>query len=108
LIKKYVGVGGTAALVERMSFAILIGPVNLHYLAAVAASFIAATAVNYVLSTRFVFVRGLHPTHRELLLLYLVSTIGLFVNLLLMSFMVGFISFPAMPAKIMATGIVFF
>ena len=105
---KYVGVGGTAALVEWTSFAVLIGPVQLHYLTAVTASFFAATAVNYVLSTRFVFVRGRHPAHKELYLLYLVSAIGLFMNLLLMSFFVGRLSLPAMPAKIAATGIVFF
>ncbi len=105
---RYVGVGGTAALVEWMSFAFLIGPPQLHYLAAAAASFIVATAVNYVLSTRFVFVRGRHPAHKELFLLYLVSAIGLVINLLLMSFFVGRLSFSAMPAKITATGIVFF
>ena len=105
---KYVGVGGTAALVEWTIFAFLIGPMLLHYLAAVAVSFIAATAVNYVLSVRFVFVRGRHPTHKELFLLYLVSAIGLFMNLFLMSFFVGSLFFPAMPAKIAATGVVFF
>ena len=49
-----------------------------------------------------------HPAHRELLPLYLVSAVGLVLNLILMSFLVGLFSFPAMPAKIMATGIVFF
>lgn len=105
---KYVGVGGTAALVEWTSFALLVGPVRLHYLAAVTVSFIIATAVNYVLSARFVFVRGRHPAHKELILLYLVSAIGLLLNLLLMTLFVGHMSTPALPSKIEATGIVFF
>ena len=105
---KYVGVGGSAALVEWSSFALLIGPAHLHYLAAVAVSFLGATAVNYVLSARFVFVRGRHPAHKELFLLYLVSAIGLVLNLILMSFFVGYLSIHAMPAKIASTGIVFF
>jgi putative flippase GtrA len=105
---KYVGVGGTAALVEWLSFALLIGPAHFHYLLAVTVSFITATAVNYVLSASFVFVRGRHPTHKEIILLYLASTIGLLMNLLLMLFFVGFLSIPAMPAKIAATGVVFF
>ena len=105
---KYVGVGGTAALVEWTSFALLVGPVHLHYLAAVIVSFIIATAVNYVLSARFVFVRGRHPAHKELVLLYLVSAIGLILNLLLMTLFVGHLSTSAMLAKIESTGIVFF
>lgn len=105
---KYVGVGGSAALVEWTSFGLLIKTAHLHYLPAVVVSFLGATAVNYTLSTRFVFVRGRHSTHKELFLLYLVSAIGLLINLLLMSLFVGRLSFPAMPAKIAATGIVFF
>jgi putative flippase GtrA len=105
---KYVGVGGTAALVEWASFAFLIGTAHIHYLAAVVISFILATSVNYLLSGRFVFVRGRHPAHKELFLLYLVSAVGLVLNLLLMSLFVGLWSIPAMPAKIAATGIVFF
>jgi putative flippase GtrA len=105
---KYVGVGGSAALVEWSSFALLIGPAQLHYLTAVTLSFLTATAVNYVLSARFVFVRGRHPAHKELFLLYLVSAIGLVLNLLFMSFFVGHLSIHAMPAKIASTGMVFF
>lgn len=105
---KYVGVGGTAALVEWSSFGLLIGLARLHYLIAVAISFIVATGVNYILSGRFVFVRGRHPVHKEFFLLYLVSAIGLVLNLILMSLFVGFLSAPAMPAKIISTGIVFF
>jgi putative flippase GtrA len=87
---------------------LLIEAAQIHHLAAVIISFIAATAVNYVLCTRFVFVRGRHPAHRELLLLYLVSAVGLMLNLLLMSLLVGLWSMRAVPAKIAATGIVFF
>jgi putative flippase GtrA len=105
---KYVGVGGAAALVEWTSFALLVGAARIHYLAAVIISFILATAVNYLLSGRFVFVRGRHPAHKELLLLYLVSAIGLFLNLILMTLFVGLWSIHPMPAKIAATGFVFF
>jgi putative flippase GtrA len=105
---KYAGVGGMAALVEWTCFGLLIGPLRVHYLIAVVIGFTAATGVNYVLSSRFVFVRGRHRAHKELFLLYLVSAIGLFMNLILMSFFVGLLSLPAMPAKMAATGIVFF
>jgi putative flippase GtrA len=105
---KYVVVGGTAAIVEWSSFALLIGAARLHYLIAVSVSFIAATAVNYILSSRFVFERGRHPAHKEIVILYLVSSLGLVMNLLLMSLFVGRLGLHAMPAKIAATGVVFF
>jgi putative flippase GtrA len=104
---KYVGVGGVAALVEWTGFALLIGPAHFYYLVAVTISFIIATAVNYLLSARYVFVRGRHPAHKELMLLYLVSAIGLIMNLLLMTLFVGHLSISIMPAKIASTGIVF-
>jgi hypothetical protein len=63
---KYIAVGGTAIRVEWTSFASLIGPARLHYLIAVTVSFITATAVNYVLSDRFILVRGRHPAYKEL------------------------------------------
>ena len=105
---KYVGVGGTAALVEWTTFALLIKAARVHYLAAATISFVLATAVNYLLSVLFVFVRGRHPAHKELILLYVVSAIGLFLNLLLMSLFVGVFAMQAMPSKIAATGIIFF
>jgi putative flippase GtrA len=79
-----------------------------HYLAAVTVSFVLATAVNYLLSALFVFVRGRHPAHKELLLLYAVSVIGLFMNMLLMLLFVGLFAMQKMPSKIAATGIIFF
>jgi len=105
---KYVGVGGTAALVEWTTFALLIKAARVHYLAAATISFVLATAVNYLLSVLFVFVRGRHPAHKELILLYAVSAIGLFLNLLLMSLFVGVFAMQKMPSKIAATGIIFF
>jgi len=106
-LTKYVFVGGTAALVEWSSFACVLSLAHLHYLAAVSLSFIVATAVNYILSSRFVFMRGRHPAHKEFILLYFVSAIGLIANLLLMMLFVGLLAVPAMSAKIASTGIVF-
>jgi putative flippase GtrA len=105
---QYLGVGGTAAAVEWSSFASIMRVYQQHYLAAVAVSFLFATAVNYVLSARFVFIRGRHTAYREMLLLYGVSAVGLTLNLFLMSLFVGRLSVHPMIAKIGATGVVFF
>ena len=52
---KYVAVGGAAALVEWTSFAVLVGPLHFHYLAAVFVNFITAAMINFVLSAQFLF-----------------------------------------------------
>lgn len=105
---KYGGVGGVAAIVEWTSFGMLISMVHVFYLTAVILSFIVATATNYVLSSRLVFVRGRHSPFKEVFLLYLVSAVGLLFNLILMSLLVGSLGMHAMPAKIISTGLVFF
>jgi putative flippase GtrA len=105
---KYGGVGGIAAVVEWTCFGMLVGTAHVFYLTAVVISFIAATATNYVLSSRLVFVRGRHSPFKEVFLLYLVSAAGLFFNLILMSLFVGFLGMHAMTAKIISTGLVFF
>jgi putative flippase GtrA len=105
---KYGGVGGVAAIVEWTSFGMLIGAAHVFYLTAVVLSFILATATNYLLSSRLVFVRGRHSPFKEVLLLYLVSAAGLLFNLILMSLLVGLLGMHAMLAKVMSTGLVFF
>jgi len=103
---KYTAVGGTAALVEWSSFFIFHYKIELHYLIAVLCSFILATAVNYLLSIQFVFTRGKHAPHKEAFLVYLVSGVGLALNMGLMWWFVGILSFNAMISKVTATGIV--
>ena len=105
---KYTGVGGASAIVEWASFAIMVGGAHIFYLTGVVVSFMAATATNYLLSSRFVFVRGRHAPVKEVFLLYAVSAIGLVFNLLLMSVFVGLLGIHAMAAKITSTGLVFF
>lgn len=103
---RYVGVGGTAALVEWSSFYVCHYLIGIHYLVAVVLAFILATAANYLLSIVFVFTRGRHTPHVEAFLVYLVSGIGLLLNMLLMYLFHGVFLINAMMAKVAATGIV--
>lgn len=105
---QYVGVGGTAAIVEWISFALFNNLLSLHYSYAVLLSFMVATTVNYFLCKKFVFNKGRYSLQTEALLLYLVSGLGLGLNLLFMWYFVGVKGFPAVPSKIFSTGIVFF
>ena len=57
-IFRYAGVGATAATVDFLIFAVFAKLLNFNYLAVGAVGFIIATTINYFLSVRFVFERG--------------------------------------------------
>ncbi|CAN0474265.1 unnamed protein product, partial [Laminaria digitata] len=79
--KRYLVVGGLSALADWTVFATLLYGLDLHYIAAGTISFILATGLNYYLSVRFVFRAGSRCPRRAMMLVYLVSTVGIVINL---------------------------
>lgn len=104
---KYFVVGGLAALTEWLLFAVIVYYVHWHYMPAAIISFVLATAVNYVLSLIIVFNRGRHSLHREVLLVYIVSGIGLMINVAVLALLVKSANGHIIAAKIGATGVAF-
>ena len=101
--------GGAAACVDIGLFMLFAQGLGLPYLRVAAASFVAATLVNYFLSVRFVFVSGARFTRRwEMLLVFVVSAIGLAINQLILAACVEMAHAPLLVAKLAATGVVFF
>ncbi len=108
-IARYFLVGGAAACVDIGLFMLLAQSAGMPYQAAAAASFLLATLVNYVLSVRFVFVSGARFGRKsELALVYAVSAAGLAINALVLWAGVEAAGLPLLPAKLAATGLVFF
>src|SRR5215212_3811485 len=81
-IARYFVVGGIAALLDFGLFGILLFAFGKQYwFGAAAISFVAATAINYVLSIKIVFSQGVRFSRtNEILLVFLVSFVGLGVN----------------------------
>ena len=81
-IARYFVVGGTSAAIDFALFGILVlalGKAN--WFAAAAASFVVATAFNYMLSIRMVFPAGVRFARaHEVMLVFLVSAVGLAFN----------------------------
>ena len=103
----YLCIGGTAALIEWGCFYGLNHWLNINYLLATALAFMFSTLCHYVLGNIFVFNSGTrYERKKELSLVFLVSTIGLLFNLLLMGLFVGFFAWNAMTAKVAASAIV--
>ena len=108
-IARYFLVGGTAALIDISFFFVFAKLIGWNYLAVATAGFAIATCANYLLSVRWVFESGVRfSKSQELLLVYLVSAIGLAVNLLVLFVLVDGLQVELMLSKIAATGSVFF
>jgi putative flippase GtrA len=104
----YFVVGGISALVDIAFFFVFAKLAGLHYLGVATVGFILATLLNYFLSIRMVFTSGVRFSRRhEIALVYLVSAVGLAVNLLVLYLAVDALGLELMLSKVMATGSVF-
>jgi putative flippase GtrA len=104
---RYGVVGGVAALTEWAVYALFLYTLGFNYLVAALVAFVVATAVNYVLSLRFVFRGGRHRRLKEATLVYVVSTIGLGINLSVLYICVAQLGMHEMISKIIGTGFAF-
>ncbi len=108
-IGRYFVVGGLAACVDIGLFMLFAQHYGLPYLRVAAATFVAATLVNYLLSVRFVFVSGVKYRRRwEIALVFAVSAVGLALNQAILALAVEAARMGLLPAKLAATGVVFF
>ena len=113
-IVSYFCVGGCAAIVEWLVFAVLTNILKINYLTATIMAFIISTAVNWALGRILTFRNSSAYNGKALLegiLIYAVSGVGLGFNLGLMYCFVTLLkmntSIKKVLAKIIATGIVF-
>lgn len=104
--KAYFLVGGLCALVDFLLFGVFL-EFGAHYLLAASISFVLATALNFVLSIRYVFPDGGRPRHHELVLVYIASAIGISVNLAVLAVSVELIGLHPLIGKVAGTGAAF-
>lgn len=108
-IVRYFLVGGAAACVDIGLFTLFARQLGWAYQPVAAASFVAATFVNYALSVRYVFESGRRFTRRwEIALVYGVSGVGLALNAAILWAGVEIARADLLAAKLAATGMVFF
>ena len=109
LLTRYFVVGGISALIDIGFFFIFAKIAGWNYLLIASAGFIFATFINYLLSIRWVFESGIRFTKsKEILLIYLVSAMGLTLNLLVLFALVDCLDIELMISKLIATASVFF
>ena len=107
-LTRYLGVGGAAAVVDISLFAWFAGRLGYNYFVVGCFTFILATAVNYLLSVRFVFESGIRfARHHEVLLVFAISTVGLALNQAVLYLGIGVLEMDLVLSKLVATGAVF-
>lgn len=108
-ISKYFFVGGTAAIVDIGLFFIFAKYLQFPYLAVGFGTFILATFVNYYLSIKYVFESETRfKRHKEITLIYIVSTLSLTLNLFLLYCFHELLYIEVGLSKIIVTGLLFF
>ena len=106
--KRYLVVGGVSALADWSVFAVMLYGLELHYIAAGTISFILATGLNYYLSVRFVFGAGSRGPRQAMVLVYMVSTVGIAINLSVLTVGIDVLELHPLVAKFFATGVAVF
>ena len=107
-VARYFVVGGISALADISFFFVFAKLAGINYLGVATVGFILATLLNYFLSVRMVFTSGVRFSRRqEIALVYLVSAVGLSVNLGVLYAAVGVLGLELMLSKVIATGSVF-
>ena len=109
----YFVVGGIAALTEWIGFFLLVSFTTMPYLAATVIAFLVSTTVNWYLGRTFTFKNSRYNENKvkEIFLVFLVSAVGLGLNLVLMYIFVTGLDMSTTllktTAKIISTGLAF-
>ncbi len=104
---RYFLVGGIAALVDWVMFALMHFVLELNYVLSAVLAFVFALAVNYVLGLKMVFTGGRHRRETEILLVTLVSIAGAGINVGTLVVLVEGFAWHTMIAKVAGTGAAF-
>ena len=104
----YLIVGGLATIVEWVGFWLFSEKIGIAYLLATTLAFAISTFANWLFGRLLVF-RGKQNLSllREILSVYLASIVGLLLNLIIMFVLVQLLTVGKMPAKVLATILVF-
>ncbi len=106
---RYFCVGGTAAAVDIGFFAVSVKVFQFNWFFVALLSFVLATVLNYLLSIRYVFESGIRFKKQvEVSLVFLVSGIGLVINLTVLWLLIETSGMDEVLSKLIATGTVFF
>ena len=101
---RYLITGVATFGIEYSLLLTLVEVFQLNYQYANTIAFVLANLFNYLLSRYWVFTRGKHQTHIEMIAYFLGAGVGLLINVLVMGALVEYLSLDYRIAKIFAIG----
>lgn len=108
MLFKYFIVGGIGAILDLVLFYILISVFNIQWLLSNFISFSIAIFINYILCKKFIFLLSKKSKKKEIIYIYIVSIIGLFLNSLSIGLQINFLEFNILFAKVTSILITFY
>ena len=105
---RYFVVAALIVLLELVFFALLNSYFKIHYIASVIISFCLATVLNWYFSRKFVFASKNRKRKREIVLVFIVSLVGMGIQILVSVISVGYLGFVPLIGKIASMAITFF
>ena len=102
----YFWVGGFCAVVNWISFYLLIIYVHISYIPAAILSFILSCYINFIMC-RKVFIPSTRKKTTEFLLIIAASTVAASIDITAMTFFIEILKFNVMLSKILGTGVAF-
>lgn len=100
-------VGASAAMINLVVFVVCEKVFKIYYLISTFIAFIFATYWNFVMARKFVFVSHFTSTFKESLLIYLISAVGICIDIGVMYVGVDVCNLDSLLTKILAIGIAF-
>lgn len=104
---KYGFIGGSAAVVNLGVFALCDKIFGIFYIISGLIAFVIATYWNFILARKVVFKATNHSKLKEGVLIYLVSALGAFIDIVVLYVCVGLVGLDSLLAKIIAIGVAF-
>ncbi|MFC3867070.1 GtrA family protein [Helicobacter equorum] len=104
---RYTIVGASAAVINLVVFVVCEKIFTIYYLISTFIAFIFATYWNFIIARRFVFVSHFTSTLKESLIIYLVSAMGICIDIGVMYVGVDVCNLDSLLTKILAIGIAF-
>ena len=106
---RYFFVGSVSAIIDISLFTFFAKYLNYNYIIVGFFTFLIATYVNYLLSVKYVFSSGLRFKKKiEILLVFMVSSLAMIINLLVLFLLVDYLMLDQVLSKILASATVFF
>ncbi|WP_162054851.1 GtrA family protein [Pontibacter pamirensis] len=103
---RFILVGGFCAGLEFMVFALLVHRFEFEYLHANFSSLLVAVVLNYLISRRFVFMKGRYSGRVEFIAFVIFSAVGVALNQYLVWLFVEQVELQVYAGKVLAIGLV--